>query len=116
MAPAVSKASTFPQEPAPQQASGEAGAAAPVDEGPAPVAVDLELIIVGAGPCALALVDRLACRRPDCSLDYAFGFDSPNEKLAKTLDRLIREEHRDAVGKVRSRLGEIVPCILPPSR
>jgi hypothetical protein len=41
--------------------------------------LDLDLVVVGAGPCALALVDRLACRRPDCSLDYAFGFDSVNE-------------------------------------
>lgn len=46
--------------------------------------LDLDLVVVGAGPCALALVDRLACRRPDCTLDYAFGFDSVNEVSAAT--------------------------------
>ena len=49
----------------------------------------LDLAVVGSGPCALALVSRLACAElADTSLDYLFGFDSATEPLADTVQRL----------------------------
>lgn len=41
----------------------------------------LDIAVVGAGPCALALVSRLACQDPDCSSNFIFGFDSITEVI-----------------------------------
>lgn len=48
----------------------------------------LDLAVIGSGPCALALVSRLACPDPDTSLDFLYGFDSVTEPLAETAQRL----------------------------
>ena len=48
----------------------------------------LDLVVIGSGPCALALVSRLACTNPDTSADFLFGFDSVTEPLRETQRRL----------------------------
>lgn len=48
----------------------------------------LDIAIIGAGPCALAFLSRLASKDRDDSLDFMHGFDSAVESLKQTRDRL----------------------------
>lgn len=66
----------------------------------------LELAVIGSGPCALALVARLACpKNSDTSLDFLHGFDSATEPLADTMQRLAALKKTSAthalLGRVR---------------
>jgi hypothetical protein len=50
----------------------------------------LDIAIIGSGPCALALISRLAAPSDaiDTSADFLWGFDSETESLQSTIRRL----------------------------
>ncbi len=68
----------------------------------------LDLAVIGAGPCALALVSRLACAEEaaDASLDFLYGFDSATESLAETMQQLaaLRKTTRAARAALKGRV------------
>jgi hypothetical protein len=60
----------------------------------------LDLAVIGSGPCALALVSRLAAGADaDASLDFLYGFDSATEPLSDTEQRLAALKKTSGAGR-----------------
>ena len=58
----------------------------------------LDIAVIGSGPCALALLARLAAasndHTVDDSLDFLYGFDSKVESIRRTQQRLNAQSKR----------------------